>query len=250
MTFGIYRQILPFSFHNLHLVLSCDQQLYEKIDQKDLKSFFDFEKKPFTPWQYNLPLTSIQSQGRVITSQVAYNVKAYSIAPYIHPHAPAISVASQLFEHVILHNKIREIGGAYGTGASYNSLSGSFYFYSYRDPHIHSTFEVFEESIHTIGKGLFSARDLEEAKLAMIQQMDTPVSPGSQAILGYSLYRDGKDKALREQYRRSLLEVTSADVQMAVQAEFLSPYKQGIEICFAGQDLFEKQAPTFEIFPL
>lgn len=239
-----------FSFQNVHLVLSCDEQMYEKIEEKDLESLFSFEQKPFTPWKNNYPLVLVANQGRVITSQVAYNVQAYSIAPYISPHAPAISVASQLFEHVVLHNKIREIGGAYGAGASYNSVTGSFYFYSYRDPHIATTFEVFEEALQTIGKGQFSARDLEEAKLAMIQQMDTPVSPGSQAILGYSLYRDGKDKALREEYRRNLLNLTATDIQLAVQGEFLSPKKTGIKVTFAGQDLLEKKATGLEILPL
>ena len=95
------------------------------------------------------------------------------------------------------------MGGAYGAGSSYNSLTGSFYFYSYRDPHIKLTFDAFHESIEEIAKGSFTDRDLEEAKLSIIQHMDTPVAPGSQAILAYCLLRDGKDKTLRETYRKT-----------------------------------------------
>ncbi len=239
-----------FSFHNVHLVLSCDQALYEKVLNMDLKGLFAFKQKPFTPWKYNYPLSVTPSQGRIITSQVAYNVKAYSVAPYIHPHAPALSIASQIFEHVVLHNKIREIGGAYGAGATYNSLTGSFYFYSYRDPHISATFEAFEEAIQMAAKGDFGPRDLEEAKLAMIQQMDMPVSPGSQAILGYNIYREGKDKNLREEYRRTLLDLTVSDIKQVVKAEFLSSNKEGIKVSFAGKDLFRRQAPELEVLPL
>jgi presequence protease len=239
-----------FSFHNLHLVLSCDQQLYESISKEDLYSLSKLTPSPFIPWTKGYSFSEVPSQGRIITSQVAYNVQAFSVAPYIHPHAPAIAVASQLFEHTSLHNKIREIGGAYGSGATYNSLTGSFYFYSYRDPHITSTFEAFEESTRLVGQGKFGTRDLEEAKLSMIQQMDMPVSPGSQAILGYNLYRDNKSKALREEYRRNLLNLTASDIEKAVQLEFLSDHKKGVNITFAGKDQFEKQKVSFEVFPL
>ncbi len=239
-----------FSFNNLHLVLSCDQPFFDKISKQDLNSIFCLTKKPFSPWIDLYPLTPVFSQGRIITSQVAYNVESYSIAPYIHPHAPAISVASQIFEHVVLHNKIREIGGAYGAGATYNSLTGSFYFYSYRDPHINATFKAFEEALDIVGKGQFGDRDLEEAKLSMIQQMDMPVSPGSQAILGYNLYRDGKDVSLRREYRKNLLALTPSDIKTAIQSEFFSSNKKGIQISFAGKDLFEKQKTPIPVFPI
>lgn len=244
----LYHKLL--SFHNLHLVLSCDQVLYEKITQFDLKGLFSFAKKPLAPWKYDYPLVPVESQGKIITSQVAYNVESYNVAPYLHPHAPALSVASQLFEHIVLHNKIREIGGAYGAGASYNSLTGSFYFYSYRDPHIVSTFQAFEEAVDMVAAGKFSPQELEEAKLAIIQQMDTPVSPGSQAALGYSLLRDGKEKSLRELHRKRLLELSSSDVVLAVKTELLSRKAEKVRISCAGKDLFESQAPDLPFTPL
>ncbi|MBX9924270.1 MAG: insulinase family protein [Rhabdochlamydiaceae bacterium] len=239
-----------FSFHNTHLVLSCDQALYEEILKKNPQSFFSFPQKPFSPWKHHFPITPIASQGKIITSQVAYNIQAYNVAPYIHPHASALSVASQLFEHVVLHNRIREIGGAYGAGASYNSFTGNFYFYSYRDPQISSTFKAFEEAIQTIAEGDFTNQDLEEAKISIVQQMDSPVAPGSQAILAYNLYRDGKDKQMREAYRTSLLNLTAADVQNTVKSEFISPQKASVKISVAGKDLFTRQAPELTVSPL
>ena len=239
-----------FSFHNPHLILSCDKALYEKIVNENLFPFSSFPKKLFTPWTSLTLPSPILSQGRIITSPVAYNVASYFVAPYIHPHAPALSIASQLFEHVTLHNKIREIGGAYGAGASYSSLTGSFYLYSYRDPHITNTFSVFEEAIETIALGKFNDRDMEEAKLSLIQQMDTPVSPGNQAILAYNWNRDGKHKALREEYRKRILDLTQSEIKTAVEKEFLSPKKEQIQISFASKDLFEKQEKTNPLFPL
>jgi Zn-dependent M16 (insulinase) family peptidase len=239
-----------FSFHNAHLVLSCDEDLYEEIVQKNLQSIFFLPQKPFHPWQHHFPISPIASQGKIITSQVAYNVQAYHVAPYIHPHASALSAASQLFENVILHNRIREMGGAYGAGASYNSFTGNFYFYSYRDPQIASTFQAFEEAIQAISEGRFTDQDLEEAKISVIQQMDSPVSPGSRAILAYNFYRDGKDQQMRQAYRTSLLNLTGSDIQRAVKAEFCSPQKEVVRLSVAGKDLFARQAPDLPVSPL
>ena len=58
----------------------------------------------------------------------------------------ALSIAAFLFDNLTLHTRIREQGGAYGGGSVSNALSGSFYFYSYRDPNIVSTFKAFEDS--------------------------------------------------------------------------------------------------------
>jgi Zn-dependent M16 (insulinase) family peptidase len=239
-----------FTFHRPHLVLSCDEKLYEKIIQKEAKNLLSLPQKTFVPWQTLPTLQNTPSQGRVIAAPVAYNVSSFSVAPYIHPHAPALSIASQLFENVILHSKIREIGGAYGAGASYSSLTGSFYFYSYRDPHIANTFAAFEEAVQEIALGKFSERDIEEAKLSVIQQLDTPVSPGTRATLAYGWLRDGRTKQLREEYRKKILELGASDIKIAVEKEFLFPRKKGIEVSFASKELLERQAKHLPVFPL
>ena len=40
-------------------------------------------------------------------------------------------------------------------------------------------------------KGEFDATDIEEAKLEIIQGMDSPIAPGSQAETAYSWWRRG-----------------------------------------------------------
>ena len=96
----------------------------------------DIETSPYQPWQGQIPIEPIPPQGRLIASPVAFIGKVFPTVSYIHPDAPALSVASFLFDNLTLHNQIREQGGAYGGGAVCNPLSGNFYFYSYRDPNI------------------------------------------------------------------------------------------------------------------
>ena len=46
-----------------------------------------------------------------------------------------------------LHKLIREQGGAYGGGASFDAAGRSFRFYSYRDPRLAETLADFDQGI-------------------------------------------------------------------------------------------------------
>lgn len=188
----------------------------------------------------NLPEV-VPSQARIIPSQVAFTSQAFKTVTYLHPHAPALTVATMLFDNKILHRKIREQGGAYGCGATYSSTLGSFYFHSFRDPHLFSTLKTFEHALYEIAAGNFSDQDIEEAKLGIIQQFDAPISPGSRALTAYAWARDGKTKQVRQNFRSALLAVTARDIKHAVEMELLPKIQEGVIACFAGKELLEKE---------
>jgi presequence protease len=230
-----------FSFHNPHLVFACDQALYERILSQNLFDCSSLPSKPFSPWVNNFTLQAVSSQARTIASQVAYNVKAYNTVPYIHPHAPALTIATQLFDNKVLHSKIREKGGAYGSGANYSPLVGCFYFHSYRDPQIAYSFSAFDEAVDSIAEGKFNDQDLEEAKLGVIQQFDAPISPGSRAILAYGWLRDGKTKQIRQGFRDAILNLTKNEVKQAIAIELQPKKNEAVEVAFSNKDLIEKE---------
>ena len=58
----------------------------------------------------------------------------------------ALMVLGDLMTFNYLLPSIREKGGAYGAGCKVNE-SGTFNFYSYRDPKIESTYENFEKAL-------------------------------------------------------------------------------------------------------
>jgi len=57
-----------------------------------------------------------------------------------------------------LHPEIREKNGAYGGGAVYSGLDGTFSFYSYRDPKPLNSSEVFKKSVEWAATKKFSDR--------------------------------------------------------------------------------------------
>lgn len=236
---ALYKQVT--CLENPHLVLGCEQSVYAELKNHGFYGLKEMRTHPpVSPWDGKYALKPVCPQGRIISSPVAFIGKVLPSIAYAHPFAPALSIAAFLFDNLTLHPKIREQGGAYGGGAVSNPMSGSFYFYSYRDPNVQATFEAFEEAIKRVVDGEFEMEDIEEAKFEMVQSLDSPVSPGSRAEVAYSWIREGKSLDMRQAFREKLLQVTPEDIVTAVSQVIAPYYSEGASVVFAGKELLEK----------
>ena len=222
------------------LVLGCDAAMYDELKGHHFYGLSQIKTTPFEPWQGNFPLQALPPQGRVIASPVAFIGKVLPTISYTHPLSTALSVATFLLDNLSLHAKIREQGGAYGGGAVCNTLSGNFYFYSYRDPNIVSTLKAFEEAIQVIVRGEFNDSHLEEAKMEMIQELDAPLSPGSQAEVAFCWKQEERTLELRQINRNRLLALTCDDIIEAVELFIAKRMDQGVTVVCAGHALLER----------
>lgn len=224
------------------LVLCCSADQYDIIKKERFYGLCD-RSQPIDGalWKPCFPKEKIAEQGRVISSQVAFSAKACQTVPYSDEAAPALLLATSLMENLVLHPRIREQGGAYGAGAFLSFSTGAFYLYSYRDPQIKSSVEAFEEALEMISNGQFDEEDLEEAKLEAIQDLDTPVSPGSRAILPYGWMLQGKTAAIRQKFRQQLLNASADEIQKAA-TNYLLQLKNSPLVVFAGKELLEKES--------
>ncbi len=83
---------------------------------------------------------STQDQAWLIQANVQFCAAAYPAVEVSHPDAAPLMVLAAYLRNGFLHSAIREKGGAYGGGASYDGNACSFRFYSYRDPRLAETF--------------------------------------------------------------------------------------------------------------
>ncbi|MDB6081344.1 MAG: Metalloprotease, partial [Chlamydiia bacterium] len=224
-----------------HLVVTCDQTEFSKFLETGFDGLIDLPLKPFTSWKSNFTLPKVQPQARIISSPVSFTARAFQALSYAHPDAAYVSLAANIFDNQTLHKRIREQGGAYGGGTSYNPTSGNFYFYSFRDPHIASTVEAFKEAMKAALSNDIDESELEEAKLEMIQTLDAPVPPGDRGEVAYSRYREGKTEETRQAFREKLLAATQEDVKRAIENYIIPAYKESILVSFAGRELIEKE---------
>lgn len=235
-------------YNKPHLVLSCDHQDYKKIEKNKFYNLTSFDPISFKPWENPSETIQFQTQARIIPSGVAFTAHGFETITVTHADSPALSLSTFILENKVLHKKIREQGGAYGSGASYHPLTGKYYFYAYRDPHLKTSLDAFAASLDTLANGEITEQELNEAKFGLMQRYDSPISPGSRAITGYNFWRDAKTLERRQKYRDDVLRLTIDQVQKAAQNHLLKQYKSGITIAFSGKELLEKENLSIEIF--
>ena len=147
-----------------------------------------------------------------VNTQVNFCAKAYPAVNESHPDAPALMVLGPYLTNGFLHRSIREQGGAYGGGASYNADSGAMRLYSYRDPRLAETLTDFDRAIDWLTGNNHEERQLEEAILRVLSDIDRPESPAGEAIGAYFGTRHGRTPDYRRAVRRAVMGVGMDDL--------------------------------------
>jgi len=153
----------------------------------------------------------------LIQANVQFCAAAYPAVEVSHPDAAPLMVLAGYLRNGYLHSAIREKGGAYGGGASYDGNACSFRFYSYRDPRLAETFKDFNASVQWLLNAEQQPHQLEEAILGLIASMDKPGSPAGEAITACYAYLHQRTPAFRKKLRERLLNVTLDDLQRVAQ---------------------------------
>ena len=149
----------------------------------------------------------------LIQANVQFCAAAYPAVEVSHPDAAPLMVLAAYLRNGFLHSAIREKGGAYGGGASYDGNACSFRFYSYRDPRLAETFKDFEASVDWLLNAEQLPHQLEEAILGLIASMDKPGSPAGEAITACYALLHVRTPAFRTKLRERLLAVTLDDLK-------------------------------------
>ncbi len=183
-------------------------------------------------------------QGWAISSQVNFCSKAYSVVPSGHKDSAALSVLGSFLRNGFLHRSIREQGGAYGSGATYNADSASFRFYSYRDPRFEETLNDFDASIDWLITEKHKAQALEEAILGVIANIDNPSSPSGEASNTFYANLHKRDYQWRKQHRQNILNVSINDL-VSVGEKYLQTEKGHIAV-IGSQEVLQS-AKDFEL---
>ncbi|ANF81715.1 peptidase M16 [Acinetobacter sp. NCu2D-2] len=163
-----------------------------------------------------------KDEAWLVQANVQFCAAAYPTVEVSHPDAAPLMVLAGYLRNGFLHSAIREKGGAYGGGASYDGNACSFRFYSYRDPRLAETFQDFEASIDWLLNAPQQPHQLEEAILGLIASMDKPGSPAGEAITACYAYLHKRTPAFRKQMRERLLSVTLDDLKRVAQQYLLN----------------------------
>jgi Zn-dependent M16 (insulinase) family peptidase len=246
--FEKFEQLFEHIFHyrSPELVIGGERSILTQLEKERYFGLIDLKDNGRAIPDWNIPLKAQPSQGRVISSSVAFISHSFKTVPYVHPDTPILALASNLMDSLFLHPLIREEGGAYGGGSSSIGNEGYFQLSSYRDPHVKSTLDAFKFAIHELAKGEFTDSDLTEAKFEFVQTLDQPVRPANRAEIAYMWLREGRTDQIRETNRKRALKATRTDIIEAVQKHLIPGFDQGVTVAIGSKKLLN-QLPDLEI---
>ena len=203
------------------MLIGEDDAINEMLDSQQNKIRNEYESNVFVPFGLT-PVSYKSNEFWVANTQINFCAKAFPAVSVGHPDAPAFMVLGGFLRNGFLHRVIREQGGAYGAGASYDSDSASFRFYSYRDPRLLETLEDFDRCIAWLLETKHEKLKLEEAIMGVISSIDKPSSPAGEAKSAFHNELFGRTATQRKEMRNKILNVTLDDLRR-VGENYFSP---------------------------
>ncbi|MCK4834145.1 MAG: insulinase family protein [Gammaproteobacteria bacterium] len=181
-----------------------------------IKEFEDVWQPVSSAESNSFSLPEIKQQTKqmwIANTQVNFCAKAYPTVTMEHSDAAALSVLGGFLRNGFLHTAVREQGGAYGGGATQDTNTAAFKFYSYRDPRLSETLDDFDNAIDWMLGTEHEERQLEEAILGVIGGMDKPGSPAGEARSAFHNELHGRSREKLQSFRQQVLDVSIDDLK-------------------------------------
>lgn len=196
------------------------------------------------PGGSDFSLAPVREQSRLAwqcNSQVNFCAKAYPTVSTNHEDAAALMVLAGFMRNGYLHRTIREQGGAYGGGASFDASNAAFRFYSYRDPRLTETMDDFDAACRWVLDSKHEWQAVEEAILGVVSSIDKPGSPAGEAKQQFHNELVGRDIAQRSLFRERVLAVKVDDLQGVTERWLADPKKASIGLISNEKALQENE---------
>ncbi|MES2830624.1 MAG: insulinase family protein [Pseudomonadota bacterium] len=202
-------------------------------DASMVSVFIDDLQRTVSPGVPDMP--ALTNTALVAPAQVNHCFATWRV-PYLgHADCPALSVLANLLTNQILHQALREEGGAYGGRAKNAPQSGLFTMFSYRDPRLADTYRDFDRAIEWVVNSALSREAIEEAIIGVIGDLDKPQSPYDEALYAWRMRERGVTPEIRRQFRTGVLTCTDLDLK-SVAERYLQKI-QPSRAAFAGESV-------------
>ncbi|MBQ9767361.1 MAG: insulinase family protein [Lachnospiraceae bacterium] len=153
-----------------------------------------------------------KNEGFITPGQVQYVCCAGDFKAEGLSYTGAYEVLRTAMSYGYLWTNVRVKGGAYG--AAFMAMeNGRMAFYSWRDPHLNRTMQVYEDAVNYIEN--FDADEAEMTKyvIGTMSGVDMPRNPRMEGERGYTAYLTGRTYESVQKKREEILDVTVEDIR-------------------------------------
>ena len=154
-------------------------------------------------------------------------------------------VASQIISNEHLYENIRGKGGAYGCGFIANAYGNTAGFYSYRDPHVMETYDIYRRTVDFLENYQTSDRELLKAVIGTIGILDTPITPHTAGRYSLRYFLGGATDEMFAEHRRGIVSTTQEDIRSM--AKYVKKILEADNYCVVGSEkAIEKNRESFD----
>lgn len=184
--------------------VTLDQQNWTQVQPKLDEFFKAFPVKPLQTAIWNAqPPTPFE--GLTIPARVNFVAKGANLyASGYRYHGSVLAILNYL-RTTWLWDRVRVRGGAYGGFCSFDRFSGVFSYLSYRDPHLLSTLDAYDQAGEFLQQTTISEDELTKSIIGAIGQMDAYQLPDAKGFSSLVRHLIGISETERQQTREELL---------------------------------------------
>ncbi|MDR2169868.1 MAG: insulinase family protein [Planctomycetaceae bacterium] len=174
-----------------------------------------------------------RNEAVIIPSRVQYVVKTADYRKSGFVYSGKMMVLANILRTGYLWNNIRVQGGAYGGGVSFDR-HGVFSLWSYRDPHLKRTVDIYEGVADYLENLELSEEELTKSIIATIGSLDKPLTPAEKGGRIIGMHLCGLTQEDLQKERDEVLSTTVEDLR-----NFAKMFRDGMKqnnICVFGNE--------------
>lgn len=192
------------------LSLTCPEEtlngVLPKIDEFGGKLSSNVMKLPAPQF------TASAKEAFITESNVQYNAGAANFRDAGYKYDGALLALANVISEGYLYQEIRVKGGAYGYNASFTP-DGLMTFYSYRDPNLERTYDVYQNCVEFLEKFNPGEREMLKYVLGAVNRLDRPLNPREKGELAAKRRLTGVTAEMVQSERDGLLSTTPEKIR-------------------------------------
>lgn len=174
------------------------------------------------------------NEGILSSANVQYVSKGANFKKLAYDYNGSMRVLGTILNGDYLHNRIRAQGGAYGAGISFDR-SGQLTTFSYRDPNLSETIDVYNNMSDYVEKLSLSQSELTQFIIGTIARLEPAMTPHMKGQIAASRYISNIDQEDVQKTRDQVLSTKLEDIKSF--APLLADTMKEDYICVLGNEL-------------
>lgn len=243
------RETMAYIFcrNHLEIAIGCQREDLESVKENisTLSEKLPEENGTYARWDFpsEAKKTAFTASGGVL-----YNITSFDYLKHGLTYQGKYQVLQTLINLEYLWNQVRVQGGAYGCGCNFQK-SGFAYFYSYRDPNLAKTYDIYRTLQNEIAHFEASEREMTKYILGTINRLDQPKTNMEKLNTAIGAFYKGITAEMQIQERRDILHTTAEDIRSCQKLLELIDCEN---ICTIGneQKIKEEMGRFHEVQPL